>query len=129
MNKFILGITVGFFCCLLTLPNISCQINSDNKVKSELNVDLIYPYPRVSLDNVTLIVGAQTNNEIYTSPLVTDLSSHQWPQQGINCQHIGRSLYCTSENPGIEKWRYPAAHWSEGSPVIDADGIIYFGSL
>ena len=51
-----------------------------------------------------------------------------WPQQGYNAQHLGRSPYSTESNPGIEKWRFPTGDWCEGSPVIDDDGIIYFGS-
>jgi outer membrane protein assembly factor BamB len=112
-------------CCTFC---VSGKLDSTASEKSEMNVDLIYPYPRVSLDNVTLIVRARANNELYLSPAVTDLSSHQWPQQGLNCQHIGRSTYSTIENLGIEKWRYPADN-CDGSPVIDANGTIYFGSF
>ncbi|DAC72457.1 MAG TPA: hypothetical protein DSN98_05030 [Thermoplasmata archaeon] len=127
MDKFILGIAAGFFCCLLALPSIPCQLNSADKVKSELNVDLIYPYSRVSLDKITLIAGAQTNNGMNVSPMVVGLSLHQWPQQGLNCRHVGRSPYSTAENTGIEKWRYPSDDWSDGSPIIDTNGTIYYG--
>jgi len=51
-----------------------------------------------------------------------------WPQQGYNAQHLGRSPYSTEDNPGIEKWRFPAGDWCDGSPSIGPDGIIYFGS-
>jgi outer membrane protein assembly factor BamB len=128
MEKSILRISAVFFCCLLALPSISCQMNSANKVKSELNVDLIYPYPHVSLDNITITGDLQLNKEMNVSSFVADFSSHQWPQQGLNCQHVGRSPYSTAENPGIEKWRFAATHRCDTSPVIDVDGTIYFGS-
>jgi len=53
---------------------------------------------------------------------------HIWPQQGYNQQHIGRSPYSTENNPCVEKWRFPAGDWCEGSPVIAENGSIYFGS-
>jgi outer membrane protein assembly factor BamB len=102
--------------------------NFTTNANDELNVNLIYPYPHVSLDNITIIMDAQSNNEMNTSPFVAGLSSHQWPQQGLNCQHVGRSPYSTAENPGIEKWRFPVGDVCWGSPVIDVNGIVYFGS-
>ena len=56
------------------------------------------------------------------------ITGHQWPQQGYTHQHVGRSPYSTAINSGIEKWRVPGKDWCDGSPVIDKDGIIYFGS-
>jgi len=50
-----------------------------------------------------------------------------WPMQGYNRQHIGRSPYSTVSNSGIEKWRFAATDWTDGSPVIGEDGTIYFG--
>jgi len=52
-----------------------------------------------------------------------------WPQQGYNAQHLGRSPYSTEDNPGIEKWRFPAGEGCDGSPSIGPDGTIYFGAL
>ncbi len=98
MRKIVVFIVFFFLidCCILSVP---CKIDTTVDGKAELNVDLIYPYRRVPLDKITLTVGAQTNNEMYTSPLVAGLSSHQWPQQGLNCQHVGRSQYSTSREP------------------------------
>jgi len=50
-----------------------------------------------------------------------------WPMQCYNRQHIGRSPYSTISNSGIEKWRFAATDWTDGSPVIGEDGTIYFG--
>ena len=66
--------------------------------------------------------------DISTPEPVNNPTDHPWPQQGYNAQHLGRSPYSTADNPGIEKWRFPAGDWCDGSPVIDSDGTIYFGS-
>jgi outer membrane protein assembly factor BamB len=50
-----------------------------------------------------------------------------WPMHGYNREHIGRSPYSTADNPGIEKWRFPAEDCCFGSPVIGNDGTIFFG--
>jgi len=50
-----------------------------------------------------------------------------WPMQSHDNHHTGRSPYSTADNQGIEKWRFYCG-WGENSPVIDADGIIYFGN-
>ena len=122
-------LVAGFLCCLLILPSIPYQADSTAKASDELNVDLIYPYSSyVSLGTISPDTGEQTTYRLNVSPTVPGVSSHQWPQQGLNCQHVGRSPYSTAENPGIEKWRYPTSDWCDTSPVIDADGTIYFGS-
>jgi len=54
---------------------------------------------------------------------------HIWPTQGYNRKHVGRSPYSTEDNLGIEKWRFPAKDWCDGSPIIDRNGTIYFGSV
>jgi outer membrane protein assembly factor BamB len=56
-----------------------------------------------------------------------DSYDHPWPQQGFNKSHVGRSPYSTEGNPGVEKWRFPASDWCDGSPVIGDDGVVYFG--
>ena len=52
------------------------------------------------------------------------LIDHIWHQQGYNAQHIGRSPYSTENTLGIEKWRFPAEDWCDGSPVINDDGKV-----
>lgn len=59
---------------------------------------------------------------------VNSPTDHAWPQQGYNARHLGRSPYSTEDNLGIEKWRFPAGDWCDGSPSIGPDGVIYFGS-
>ena len=123
-------LAAGFFCCLLVLPSISCQIDTVTHVTNELNVDFIYPYSsRIPLDTSTFAQGTPLNYGTNASSSGSVLSLHQWPQQGLNSQHSGRSPFSTAENPGIEKWRYPTSSGCDGSPVIDTNGTIYFGSF
>ncbi|PNX50132.1 MAG: hypothetical protein BV458_13730 [Thermoplasmata archaeon M9B2D] len=51
-----------------------------------------------------------------------------WPMRCHDNRHTGRSPYSTAENSHVEKWRLYTDTWAQGSPVIDNDGIIYFGS-
>lgn len=129
MKKVIFRIAAGFFCCLLALPSIPCQMDTATHVNNELNIDLIYPYSsHVSSDKIIPDSGEEINYGMNTSSSGSVLSLHQWPQQGLNAQHIGRSPFSTVNNPGIEKWRFPIGDWCDGSPVIDANGTIFFGS-
>ena len=50
-----------------------------------------------------------------------------WPMQSHDLHHTGQSPYSTEDNPGIEKWRFHSRGWVEECPVIDNDGIVYFG--
>ena len=53
-----------------------------------------------------------------------------WPMKCHDNRHTGRSPYDTSNNSGIEKWRYKCGEisgWVENSAVIGGDGTIYFG--
>jgi len=52
----------------------------------------------------------------------------QWPVMSHDVQHTGRSPYSTAAVPLVEKWRFPGRSWVFGSPVIDDEGTIYFGS-
>lgn len=56
------------------------------------------------------------------------LQNSPWPMQGHDTRHTGRSPYSTAINPGIEKWRFDAGDYVDGSAIIDDNGIIYFGS-
>jgi len=52
-----------------------------------------------------------------------------WPMVSHDVYHSGRSPYNTTGNPdGVEIWRFPCGWYVSGGPVLDKDGIIYFGS-
>ena len=60
----------------------------------------------------------EMDNEAVNQPTVLEnsLIEHIWPMQGYDRKHIGRSPYSTADNPGIEKWRFAAEDWCDGSP-------------
>ena len=51
-----------------------------------------------------------------------------WPMHGRDVRHTGLSPYSTANNPGEEKWWFYNRLFFEGSPVVDNNGDIYFGS-
>jgi outer membrane protein assembly factor BamB len=50
-----------------------------------------------------------------------------------NQRHTSQSPYSTEDNPHVEIWRIRSEHYlggsMESSPVVDSDGIIYFGTI
>ena len=58
----------------------------------------------------------------------SDPMDSQWPVASHDVQHTGRSPYSTATAPLVEKWRFPGNGWMYGSPVIDNEGTVYFGS-
>lgn len=56
-----------------------------------------------------------------------DLLDSPWPMKCHDVHHTSQSPYSTADNPYIEKWRFETCGWVEDTPIIDSDGIIYFG--
>jgi len=63
-----------------------------------------------------------------SNQLLDGLMDSPWPMYGYDSRHTGRSPYSSSENPGLEKWRFKTEGWALSSPAIDNNGTIYFGS-
>jgi len=72
-------------------------------------------------------INTENSRRIIIEP-IEETIEQIWPQQGYNAQHLGRSPYSTENTLGVEKWRFPAGDWCDGSPSIGPDGAIYFGS-
>jgi len=52
-----------------------------------------------------------------------------WPMKCHDLHHTSQSPYSTVGSPDLEeKWRFQSDGWPEGSPVIDDDGVLYFGA-
>jgi len=51
-----------------------------------------------------------------------------WPMSCHDVRHTGRSPYSTANNVGKEIWLFDQCAGIEGGPVIDNDGVIYFGT-
>jgi len=70
---------------------------------------------------------------VYPSPVTNSggLMDSAWPMLNHDVRHTGRSPYSTAHITGLEKWRHCNYRlgWGglEGGPVIDKDGIIYYG--
>jgi outer membrane protein assembly factor BamB len=71
-----------------------------------------------------------SNQNVLSTPTSTSngLMDSPWPMKCHDTHHTSRSEYSTADNPFIEKWRFDS-DWVEGSPVIDNNGIIYFGDF
>jgi len=54
------------------------------------------------------------------------LAQSAWPVFHGDSKLTGQSEYDTSHVDGTIKWRVKTEHWIESSPVIGADGTIYF---
>ncbi len=52
---------------------------------------------------------------------------HQWPMFKHDPRHTGLSEYDTSDNPGVEEWKYFVDTPLRFTAVIDKDGILYLG--
>jgi outer membrane protein assembly factor BamB len=124
-------IATFFLLCSIMLPYSSIVIPLKNINKSySSNIDFPQQCDYYNSVDITFRNTTPIPIDYPTSIFIKETlhSGHQWPQQGFNCQHVGRSPYDTTENPGVEKWRFPAGYWCDSSPVIDANGTIYFGS-
>ena len=65
-------------------------------------------------------------------PLSNPISSNgpmdsAWPIAYHDAHHTGQSQYSTAGTTNAEKWRFYADGMIEDTPVINNDGIIYFG--
>jgi len=83
---------------------------------------------------IPMVLGYDVESEIQTQ--ATALSDGPmdsvWPMKSHDNHHTGRSPHSTSDNPGIEKWRFKCGEisgWVEGGIVIGDDGTLYFGDL
>jgi len=121
-------LAVGLLCFVLVFPGVqslSINVEADHAIN---DIDIIYPHSNMFSYFPDNVLTSQCNTQV-PLPILTNeyLDEFQWPQQGFNDQHIGRSPYSTITNPGVEKWRFPTSDWYFGSPVVSSDGTIYFG--
>ena len=72
----------------------------------------------------TLIIH-DTNDSSQVS--LSDPMDSAWPMKCHDNRHTGLSPYSTVDNNGAELWNFRADGWIGGGPIIDDEGIIYFG--
>ena len=93
-----------------------------------------YPADQSTTEKQKTIIGVDGNqkngaDDSSQIPTMRPLDS-PWPMVSHDVYHTGRSLYNTTQPPeGVEKWRFPSNNYVDGGPVIDQEGIIYFGSM
>jgi len=63
------------------------------------------------------------------STVTSGLADSPWPMFRQNLNHTGQSPYDTSGNDGKLLWSFLTEGIVSSSPTIDADGVIYIGSL
>ena len=88
------------------------------------SIDIVNEYS----DNLDLEKIIDYNITESTIPLEGPPMDSPWPMQGHDIRHTGRSPYNTADNPYKEKWWFQSYSYFESSPVIDNNGIIYFGA-
>ncbi len=67
---------------------------------------------------------------IYKKPIQPDIlppMNSAWPMKCHDTLHTGRSPYSTADNPYDEIWCFYSDTWILAGPVVDKNGIIYFG--
>jgi outer membrane protein assembly factor BamB len=67
------------------------------------------------------------NNDLF-QPLDEPMDS-SWPMQSHDLHHTGRSPYSTANVSGIEKWKFKTDSGMDSGPMIDEEGVIYFGAV
>ena len=94
-----------------------------------------YPY-RNSTEIITssINVSERENFDIPFSSNILQVITNgpmnsSWPTKSYNAQRISRTNVNTSDNPGIEKWRFKTfgAGGIDSGAVVDTEGNIYFG--
>jgi outer membrane protein assembly factor BamB len=81
-----------------------------------------------SLKETTTPFQISTKQKEPSSNMIDGPINSPWPMCFHDTHHTGRSPYSTSDNPGIEKWRFDTIEAAKGSPVIDDQGVIYIGA-
>ena len=133
------GIIALLFVTSLTPLTIGYQTKQDVKpLKGEqYNYD---SYHVSEIKNTKYVETAQptykstpTSNNIPTDmkptlPITLGVMDSAWPMYCHDLRHTGQSPYSTSDNPGIERWRFSCDDFVEGGGVLDEEGNIYFGS-
>jgi outer membrane protein assembly factor BamB len=69
------------------------------------------------------------NTEFPISTTDDGLMDSPWPMKCHDIKHSGRSPFSTINNNGAELWKFRAGSLIQGGPIVDNNGIIYFGSF
>lgn len=145
MEKKILPLVIVFSFCLISLtPIITCVENTSSNLCQLSSYERFipreaYPYNDKSLADRECFSGKLTNPNVNEQILSSSSRvsnsiglngpmNSSWPMKSYNAQRIGRTPSTTTDNPGIEKWRFNNYFGVDSGAAIANDGIIYFGS-
>ncbi|DAC72936.1 MAG TPA: hypothetical protein DSN98_02515 [Thermoplasmata archaeon] len=137
----------SFFLVPLVTSQVAIPINgitnnSQNYISSEemFFLQKAYPYKSKSLHDQYYFPVEQLNPDsrkqvfrsstsIISSVELSGSMDSSWPMKSYNAQRIGRTIYSTINNPGLEKWRFTTISGGvDSGAVVAIDGTIYFGS-
>jgi outer membrane protein assembly factor BamB len=82
-------------------------------------------YPKNDNSDVIEIEGQFNSGPPIEQMISKGPMDSAWPMKCHDNRHTSQSPYSTADNLGIEKWRFHFTGWSEDTPVIDNDGVIY----
>jgi outer membrane protein assembly factor BamB len=142
----ILFVIVGLLTCLVPVQAtnlVDVTSNESEQSLSSIETFLLrkaFPYEYKALHYQGCFTRELTKlnaiEQVLSSPSSIsssiDLSgpmNSSWSMKSYNAQRIGRTIYSTIDNPGLEKWRFPTLlSGVDSGAVVATDGIIYFGS-
>ncbi|HWR63377.1 MAG TPA: PQQ-binding-like beta-propeller repeat protein [Candidatus Thermoplasmatota archaeon] len=133
-------------CCLIPVQATNLVDTTSNELEQHLSSQELfclrkaYPYEYKALHYQEYFNGIQTNPDALEQVISSSTSvpssvgmsgpmNSSWPTQSYNAQRTSRTYVSTSDNPGIEKWRFKTfgSGGVDSGAVIDIEGNIYFG--
>ena len=100
---------------------------------TEKNPYHYYDTPGMYIASLTISDGRDDSHTNTTTITISSecVEHSPWPMSCHDVHHTGRSPYSTADNVGKEVWRFYTEKLGkiDGGPVIDNDGIIYFGTM
>jgi outer membrane protein assembly factor BamB len=96
-------------------------------LKKSLDVGIVFLFIISSVTPMVFGYDIESETQIQATAISEGPMDSVWPMKSHDTHHTGRSPISTSDNQLVEKWRFECS-WVDGGPVIDKNGIIYFGS-
>jgi outer membrane protein assembly factor BamB len=96
--------------------------NNNNSVFSTVDPSTTNVY---NSEPTSILYKNSDGNNIFPNVFVEG----PWPMYCHDARHTSQSPYSTAGNLGVEKWRFDMIDECFGSPIVDAQGVIYIGGL
>jgi len=115
------------FTANLVSPVISSSSNQGIVFK-ESSKNLRLPQ-HLALESILPPIKYNESHVNYLLLSIDENTDTVWLMQGHDAAHTGRSFNGTECNYAQDLWRYETSSVLYGSPVIDSEGTVYFGSF